>query len=53
MDEKELTKVVEDETTIYEIDLECQRCLVRESQELQQISGMASAEERHGWFSAK
>lgn len=36
MKERERTQVVEDETTIYEIDLECQKCLARESQDVRQ-----------------
>lgn len=47
MDEKELTRVVEDETTIYEIDLECQRCLARESHELEQSRYIKDIVQRH------
>ena len=42
MKEREHTRVVEDDTTIYEIDLECQRCLARESQEVMQAENRTS-----------
>lgn len=42
MKERERTQVVEDETTIYEIDLECQKCLARESQDVGQTENETS-----------
>lgn len=42
MKDRESTRVVEDDTTIYEIDLECQRCLARESQEVIQAENGTS-----------